>query len=246
MAAPATPSTQAQRERYGRVVQAATSTLSAGGEDALQMKELAQKADVSLATLYRYFPSKDHVLLAIAVDHYDRAYRRVLTETPSGRTVRERVTNQLLREFRAGQRNQRLTAALSRALTETSSHYSEVIEHLENLQTRIRRVVAEADGPISEQQRRVLPIIGQIFVAASRRWLAGIASASDARFQITVGCRLLDVADELVDEDEDAAHATSADMHTAMRPNPASNPTAAASPSPSTPPVRRFTDERLP
>lgn len=30
---------------------------------ALQMKDLAQRADVSLATLYRYFPAKDHVLL---------------------------------------------------------------------------------------------------------------------------------------------------------------------------------------
>ena len=37
--------------------------LSAGGEDALQMKELSQRADVSVATLYRYFPAKDHVLL---------------------------------------------------------------------------------------------------------------------------------------------------------------------------------------
>ncbi|MEU9064707.1 TetR/AcrR family transcriptional regulator [Streptomyces sp. NPDC048430] len=212
VAAPATPSTQAQRERYGRVVQAATSTLSAGGEDALQMKELAQKADVSLSTLYRYFPSKDHVLLAIAVDHYDRAYRRVLTETPSGRTVRERVTNQLLREFRAGQRNQMLTAALGRALTETSSHYSEVIEYLENVHTKILRVVAEADGPISEQQQRVLPILTQIFRTTSGRWLIGIASASDARFEIRVGCRLLDVSDELIDED--AARATPADAYT--------------------------------
>jgi len=39
--------------------------LAAGGEDALQMKDLSQRAGVSVASLYRYFPAKDHVLLAI-------------------------------------------------------------------------------------------------------------------------------------------------------------------------------------
>ena len=36
------------------------------------MKELSQRADVSLATLYRYFPAKDHVLLAITLSRYER------------------------------------------------------------------------------------------------------------------------------------------------------------------------------
>jgi hypothetical protein len=54
-AARATPVTPAQRERYDRVV-AAAEVLFAGGEEAVQMKDLAQRAGLSLATLYRYFP----------------------------------------------------------------------------------------------------------------------------------------------------------------------------------------------
>src|SRR5215469_14352960 len=57
----AVPTTAAQRARYERVLHAGTAILTAGGEDALQMKELAQRASVSLDTLYRYFPSKEHV-----------------------------------------------------------------------------------------------------------------------------------------------------------------------------------------
>src|ERR1700678_1616597 len=98
---PATPSTPAQRERYDRVLTTAAAILSAGGEEALQMKDLAQRADVSLATLYRYFPAKDHVLLAISASRYENALRRVTGERPRGATVQERVTNHLLREFRA-------------------------------------------------------------------------------------------------------------------------------------------------
>jgi AcrR family transcriptional regulator len=57
VAGPAVPSTPAQHGRRDRILETATAMLSAGGEDALQMKELSQRADVSLATLYRYFPA---------------------------------------------------------------------------------------------------------------------------------------------------------------------------------------------
>jgi AcrR family transcriptional regulator len=52
-AEPAVPSTPAQHGRRDRILESAAAILAAGGEDALQMKELAQRADVSLATLYR-------------------------------------------------------------------------------------------------------------------------------------------------------------------------------------------------
>ena len=35
-----------------------------GGYDAVQMREVAERADVALGTLYRYFPSKVHLLVA--------------------------------------------------------------------------------------------------------------------------------------------------------------------------------------
>ncbi|HEX8007159.1 MAG TPA: helix-turn-helix domain-containing protein, partial [Trebonia sp.] len=86
---PATPSTPAQHDRYERMLQAATAMLAVGGEERLQMKELAERADVSLATLYRYFPSKDHVMLAITYSRYENALRRVSGEAPRGSTVQE-------------------------------------------------------------------------------------------------------------------------------------------------------------
>ena len=205
MATPAVPSTPAQRDRYDRILQAATAMLEAGGEDVLQMKELCQKAGVSLSALYRYFPSKDHVLLAIAVDRFERSYQRSLAKAPLGDSARDRVTNRLLREFRAEQRNPKLTAALARVLADTSPGYTDVREHLEHTHIKTLRAVAEAGGPLTEQQRRALPIVIQIFIAASRRWLAGIISASDARFEIRMGCRLLDVPSELIDSDLEQA-----------------------------------------
>jgi TetR/AcrR family transcriptional regulator, cholesterol catabolism regulator len=170
--------------------------LEAGGEDALQMKELSQRAGVSVATLYRYFPAKDHVLLAILLSRYSDALTKVTARTAPGATPRERVTGHLLREFRAEQREPRLTAALVRVISETSRSYSDILERTEHLHMQMLEHVAGAGRPISEQQRQLLPVVLAIFGTATRRWLAGVASPAQARFEIRVGCRLLDMLDE--------------------------------------------------
>jgi TetR/AcrR family transcriptional regulator, cholesterol catabolism regulator len=179
--------------------------LAAGGEDALQMKDLAQRAEVSLATLYRYFPAKDHVLLAILLSRYTSALARVTAEPAPGATPRERVTRHLLREFRAEQREPRLTAALSRVISETSRSYSDVLERVEYLHLRILEHIAGAGQPVSAEQRQLLPVIEAIFGAATRRWLAGVASPAQARLEIRIGCHLLDLPDRVVGEEALAA-----------------------------------------
>jgi TetR/AcrR family transcriptional regulator, cholesterol catabolism regulator len=188
---PAAPSTPAQHDRYQRMLQAATAMLASGGEDALQMKELAERAAVSLATLYRYFPSKDHLLLAISHSRYENALRRVAGEVPRGATVQERVTSHLLREFRAEQRDQRLTAALTRVLTDPRPEYAPVIIKTQRLHLRVLEHVATGGGPVDDDLRRRLRIVMDVFGAATRRWLAGVSSAAEARFEIRVGGYLL-------------------------------------------------------
>ena len=198
---PAVPSTPAQHGRRDRILETAAAILAAGGEDALQMKELAQRADVSLATLYRYFPAKDHVLLAITLSRYERALARVRQEPARPGTIRERVTAHLLREFRAGQREPLLTAALSRAVSETSRSYSAAIEQIEDTHLQVIRHVAAAGRRLTPWEEAVLPVIVDVFGAASRRWLAGMSSPARARFEIRLGGRLLDLPDELLDEE---------------------------------------------
>lgn len=198
---PAIPSTPAQHGRRERILDCATAALSAGGGDALQMKELAQRADVSLATLYRYFPAKDHVLLAVTLSRYQRALSQVQAEAPRGGTVRERVTGHLLREFGAGQREPRLTAALSRAVSETSHSYSATIAQIERVHLQILRHVAAAGAPLGARHDAVLPVVADVFSAASRRWLAGVWSPAEARFEIRLGCGLLDLPADVLDEE---------------------------------------------
>lgn len=192
------PSTPEQEARFARVVAAAVEMLSAGGGEGLAMKDLARRAGVSVATLYRYFPSRDYVLLSVAVARYREAARRVLAEAPPGGSARERVSGHLLREFGAVRREERLSGALVQALAETRRGYSPLIETVEHLHRQIVEHVAGGGGPVSEQRCRVLPVVIDIFSAATRLWLAGVLSVADAEFQIRAGCELLEVPDEVV------------------------------------------------
>ncbi len=76
---PAEPTTEAQRERRRRIVLAAIALLDARTYDEIQMRDVAEQADVALGTLYRYFPSKEqlfaHVLLEWSAS-FDEAMRR--------------------------------------------------------------------------------------------------------------------------------------------------------------------------
>jgi AcrR family transcriptional regulator len=201
--APAVPSTPAQHGRHDRILEAATEMLRAGGLDALQMKELSQRADVSLATLYRYFPAKDHILLAITLNRYERALARVTDEAARPGSIRERVTQHLLREFRAEQREPQLTAALYAAISETIRDYREVIERIEHAHLEVIRHVATGGSPgaLSPAHDAVLPVVADVFTAATRRWLAGVSSPAQARLEIRLGCRLLDLPGDVLAEE---------------------------------------------
>jgi TetR/AcrR family transcriptional regulator, cholesterol catabolism regulator len=57
-----------QQERRDRIVRAAITLLEQGEYDAIQMRDVAQEAGVALATVYRYFTSKEHLYAAALLE----------------------------------------------------------------------------------------------------------------------------------------------------------------------------------
>ncbi|MWA07023.1 TetR family transcriptional regulator [Actinomadura sp. LD22] len=196
---PTVVETPARQARYDRVIAAAIEILSEEGQEAVQMKDLAQRAEVSLSTLYRYFPSRDHLLLVVALSKCQAAARQVSAEVPPGDTPRERVAAYLKREFLAQQRSQRLTAALAAALAGGRRSHSAIIEAVEHTHMQVVRHVAAGGGRLSEQQEKLLTVVLDISGMATRRWLAGLYSVTDVEAQIEIGCRLLELSDDVID-----------------------------------------------
>src|ERR1700728_3206640 len=81
----------AQRDRQKRILDATLSLASKGGYDAVQMRAVAERADVALGTLYRYFPSKIHLLVSALVREFERTQEK-LDRTPiPGDTQYDRI-----------------------------------------------------------------------------------------------------------------------------------------------------------
>jgi len=202
---PAQPVTDAQRARYQRMVEVATMLVTTGGEDALQMSEMPALAEVSLATLYRYFPSKEHLLFAVVHQHLESLLARAHPSQRAGMTVRERVAHNLLRSFEFDQRVPTMGSVVRRLVGLADPAFRAERERAGMLQIEIVRKVAE---PMSEHQRQVLWVVLAAAGAAIEGWMVGSIPLSEVRFAIFTACRLLDLPPEQIDADRALADST--------------------------------------
>src|SRR5665213_4127874 len=79
--------TRAQQARHQRVIDAAMSLGLEGGYEAVQMRDVAARADVAMGTVYRYFVSKDHLLAAALVSWVDQLDSRLSLLPAQGETA---------------------------------------------------------------------------------------------------------------------------------------------------------------
>ena len=79
------PLTERQEARRRRILHASAQLASRGGFDAVQMREVAESSQVALGTLYRYFPSKVHLLVATMQDQLQHMHGRCARRPPTGR-----------------------------------------------------------------------------------------------------------------------------------------------------------------
>ena len=173
-----------------------------GGEEALQMSDLPTLAEVSLATLYRYFPSKQHLLFAIVEQHLEAVLARTHPRAGAFLSVRERTAEHLLRGFYVDQKRP-LFGAVVRHLTSMTDPY--LAAQRERIGRLHYEIVLRAVGPMTPQQREAMNVVIVAADAAVRHWMAGIMSTEESRFQIRSVCRLLDLPAEQVTADREAA-----------------------------------------
>jgi AcrR family transcriptional regulator len=92
-----------QQERRQRIVRAAITLLETGEYDAIQMRDVAQEADVALATIYRYFTSKEH-LYAAALLEWAADFPAPVSATGNGNDDEARLRALMRRAVRAFER----------------------------------------------------------------------------------------------------------------------------------------------
>ena len=77
------PSQKRSQERVERMLQAATALIEEGGSDAMRMGEVAERAGVSIGSLYQYFPDKSAIVLTLA-ERYNAEGRACIADGLAG------------------------------------------------------------------------------------------------------------------------------------------------------------------
>ena len=185
---------RSQSERRQRIVAAAAALASRGGYEAVQMRDVADRADVALGTLYRYFPSKVHLLVTLMHEQTGELTTRLERKPPRGETAADRVVDVLSRATRALQRDPQLADAMIRALMfADASAAAEVNAVNANMTEAIIASIRGADGHdgADEEHRAVARVLEQVWWANILAWLSGRSSARQMTDDLAVAARLL-------------------------------------------------------
>ena len=180
----------AQRERRKRILDATLTLASKGGYDAVQMREVADRADVALGTLYRYFPSKIHLLVSALASEFERTRERLGRRPVPGNAPADRIIYVLDKVTRSMQREPLLTEAMTRAFMfadpSAAAEVNTVAALMEHILTD-----AMHDGDPTADERAIARVIGDVWLSNLVAWVTRRASATDVTRQLELAARLL-------------------------------------------------------
>jgi AcrR family transcriptional regulator len=178
-----------QAQRRARVVAAAMALAAKGGYEAVQMRAVSQEADVALGTIYRYFSSKDQLLLAgldqLATDMADQLAKR----PPVGPSAHERVSEVFRRSCALLEEEPLMAHAMVTAL---STSDPAVAGQSHGVQDTLKSMIARAlDGDPIEDIDGIVHVLGQVWFASMLAWVGGRAESGAMATDLELASRLL-------------------------------------------------------
>jgi AcrR family transcriptional regulator len=136
---PLTDMTSRQLVRRAKIIEAVIELIGDVGAEAVQMRDVAKRSGVALATVYRYFNSKDYLLAAALEDWQKRLTRRILASR-GGRSDQDPlpgILDYLRRAQRAFHRNPNMTALMFQTTTSTDSEARATIDQMNRTNTEM-------------------------------------------------------------------------------------------------------------
>lgn len=171
--------TAAQRARRERILTATLALAAKGGYDAVQMREVAERSEVALGTLYRYFPSKVHLLVSAMASEVEGLSVRLQKRQAIGDTRAERVAFVLERSTRSLQREPLLTEAMVRAMMAADASVATEVDAVRNGMAQLIVQAMRGNDPAQEHDVELAAILQDVWFARQIAWLGGRIDAAD-------------------------------------------------------------------
>jgi len=180
----------AQRDRRKRILDATLALASKGGYEAVQMRTVAEQANVALGTLYRYFPSKIHLLVSGLAREFERTQAKLERAAIPGDTQQERMLYVLGRMTRFMQRDPMLAEAMTRAFMFADPSAAAEVNSVARLMEQMLTKAMHEGEPTADEQA-IARIIGDVWLSNLVAWVTRRASASDVSNHLELAARLL-------------------------------------------------------
>ncbi len=179
-----------QAARRRRVLDAALALAEAGGFDGVQMRDVAAEAGVALGTVYRYFASKERLLLEAMVEQVEELGASLEARPPAGATAAERVAAVLRRATGSLLRHPEATAAMVRALGSAQVDDADVVRRVTAAMSAII-TGASHPGPPDARDLAVARALQQVWFSALLGWVGGADPESRVGDDLESAARLL-------------------------------------------------------
>jgi AcrR family transcriptional regulator len=184
LAAPVARLAANQLRRMRRIVDAAVVLAEKGGFEAVRLREVAEQSDVALGTLYKYFRSKEDILLFALNEELDRLESAMVARGRTGGAPFDRAVEFFRRATRAIARRPQLARAMIRAM---AAGEPETVMKLASLQLRIARLVVATlrDAPPdlaapldasrgSDSEQAIAQVMMNVWFSSLVGWAAGL------------------------------------------------------------------------
>lgn len=161
-----------QRDRRQRIVDAAARLMSEVDYEKIQVKDVADEAEVALGTLYRYFNSKDH-LFACAVQSWSQRFSDRLDAIPTGPTE-DRVKAIYHRAARAFERQPRVYDVIMQIQTSKDPYAAVAWRDFAGQQSAAFGLALEGSRLSDAKRADVTSVMSAVLDENLRSWQLGL------------------------------------------------------------------------
>jgi len=186
VAAPQRPETMTPRQldRRRRVLDAVHELLAERPLREIQVKDIADRAQVSLAAIYRYFASKEHLLAEALLDWAHRGANR----PPTGATVADRFASVVRRGVSAYRREPQYAELFLETMASRDPHAVECTGRLSGqVGGGMRAALVGVDPDVAETVRST---IGQAWLGGLFECVHGRTTFAELEKQLVASARL--------------------------------------------------------
>ncbi len=189
-----------QLRRYRRIVDAVIELAEKGGFEGVRLRDVAEVSEVALGTLYKYFHSKEDILLFALTEELEKLETAMATHPVEGRSPLARVTRFFERATRGMTYRPQFARAMLRAMASGDVQVASKVAGFHSRMTRL--IVAALRGkPVdlsrdisaasTERERQVAFMLQNVWFASLVGWAGGLHPTRDIASRVRTAAALM-------------------------------------------------------